>query len=151
MQKVKVLFMVRYNYCSGAHAISLNLYFCFKPHFPALTEWMECMNVNLGNGEGLKLLWSTEGNLLAFSFFIHFFFFFFSKRKKNLRCSSALFTRSCKFASSMAHRATNSHRPAEAGMHFWGLSDVTPCSELVTRPSCIGPSPDRSVSKDELL
>lgn len=147
MQKVKVLFMVRYNYCSGAHAISFNLYFCFKPHFPALTEWIEWMNVNLGNGEGLKLLWSTQGNLFSFLFF----FFSFNKRKKNLRCSSVLFTRACEFASSMAHRTTYSHRPTEAGMHFWGLSNATPCPELVTRASCMGLSSDRSVSKDELL
>lgn len=147
MQKIKALFMVRYNYCSGARAISLNLYFCFKPHFPALTEWIERMNVKLGNGEGLKLFVKHSGELICFLYF----FFLQLEEKKIMRCSSVLFTPACKFAFSMAHRTTNSLSLAEVGMHFWGLSSLVPCSKLVTRASCIGPSPDRNVTKDEFL
>lgn len=99
-------------------------------------EWNE-MSIYLGNGEGLKLLWSTQGSLFAF-FFLFFFpflcFLFFLREKKkitNLKCSSILFTLACKFGSSMSCRIPDSHRLAEKGRHFWGLSSLTPCSEHV--------------------
>lgn len=95
----------------------------------------------------IKAFVKHSGKLICFLFFIYFFLL--PQEGKNLRYSSVLFTPACQFAFSMAHRITN--RPAEVGMHFWGLSSLAPLSELITRASGIGPSPDRNISKDGLL